>query len=102
MAFTVLALRLEVRGFWHGRVAFNHNAPSAVKRAGIVDDIGPDVNVCQSKAILARSTQAGEGPASPIRLPRNCQKLPTFRASLCDLMPKRHVNSAIVAFSAFS
>jgi len=36
MAFTVLAPRLEVRGFWHGRVAFNHNAPSAVKRARLL------------------------------------------------------------------
>jgi len=26
VAFTVLALRLEVRCFWHGRVAFNHKA----------------------------------------------------------------------------
>jgi hypothetical protein len=38
-AFTMLARRLEVRGFWHGRVAFNHTAPCAVKPAGIADGI---------------------------------------------------------------
>ena len=39
MAFTVLARRLEVRGFCHGRVAFNHKEPCAVKRAGIIDGV---------------------------------------------------------------
>jgi len=38
VAFTVLALRLEVRDFWHRPVAFHHKAPCIVKRAEIVDE----------------------------------------------------------------
>ena len=42
VAFTVLALRLDVRGFRHGRAGFNHKAACAVKRGEMLNDIGAE------------------------------------------------------------